>query len=400
MKRVRHYIFLRDVLMLAITAFGGPQAHIALFIKVLVKKRAYLTEAELIELNSFCQMLPGPASTQTLTAVGFKMGGPTLAFLTLLTWIFPAVFIMTFLGVFLSGCEIPILEYTRYVQIIAVGFVAYAAYRISTTVVNTRASSAILVISAVSCYIVHTPAIFPFVIIAGGLLTSFKYRGQPLEEKRERLKVEWSNFILYAAIFVGAALLGHFTRSLDNPAISKVIRIFENCFRNGSLTFGGGEALAALFFKQFVEFKQYLTREEFLSGYGVLKSLPGPLFSFSSYIGTLSMREYGLGGQIAGSVMAAAGIFLPGTILIFFFIRFWERLKYYRVVRASLEGINAASAGIVTATALILFQPLVVSGQAGLINYGVVGTTFLLLLFTKIPSPVLILIGLAAGFVF
>jgi chromate transporter len=400
MKRVRHYIFLRDVLVLALTAFGGPQAHMALFIKVLVKKRAYLTEAEIIELNSFCQILPGPASTQTLTAVGFKIGGPTLAFLTLLVWIFPAVCIMTLLGIFLSGYDIPILEYTRYVQIIAVGFVAYAAYRISTTVVNTRASAAILVISAVSCYLVHSPAIFPFVIITGGLLTAFKYRGQPLENTREKLEVEWANFILYATIFIGAALLGHFTRDLENPAISKVIRIFENCFRNGSLTFGGGEALAALFFKQFVEFKQYLSREEFLSGYGVLRSLPGPLFSFSSYIGTLSMREYGLGGQIAGSAMAAAGIFLPGTILIFFFIRFWERLKNYRVVRASLEGINAASAGIVTSTALILFQPLIVQGHAGLINYGVVGTTFLLLLFTKIPSPVLILIGLAAGFIF
>ena len=400
MKRVRHYIFLKDVLLLAFTAFGGPQAHIALFLKVLVKKRAYLTEAELIELNSFCQILPGPASTQTLTAIGFKLGGPTLAFLTLITWIFPAVCLMTFLGIFLADFDIPILEYTRYIQIIAVGFVAYAAYKISNTVVNSKASTAILVVSAVSCYIVHSPAIFPFVIIVGGLLTSFKYRGQPVEEQREKLKIEWSNFILYAAIFVMAALLGHFTRDLENPAISKVIRIFENCFRNGSLTFGGGEALAALFFKQFVAFKQYLSREEFLSGYGVLKSLPGPLFSFSSYVGALSMREYGVSGQLAGSVMAAAGIFLPGTILIFFFIRFWERLKHYRVVRASLEGINAASAGIVTSTALILFQPLIIPGQAGIINYMVVGTTFLLLLFTKIPSPALILLGLIAGFVF
>jgi chromate transporter len=400
MKRVRHYIFLKDVLLLALTAFGGPQAHIALFLKVLVNKRGYLTEAELIELNSFCQILPGPASTQTLTAIGFKIGGPALAFLTLLTWILPAVCFMTFLGIFLSECDIPILEYTRYIQIIAVGFVAYAAYKISNSVVNTKASSAILVISAVSCYLVHTPAIFPIMIIVGGLLTSFKFRGQPLEERREKLKIEWANFILYAAIFIGAALMGHFTRDLENPAISKVIRIFENCFRNGSLTFGGGEALAALFFKQFVAFKQYLTREEFLSGYGVLKSLPGPLFSFSSYIGTLSMREYGLGGQLAGSAMAAAGIFLPGTILIFFFIRFWERLKHYRVVRASLEGINAASAGIVMATALMLFHPLVVPGPEGIINYSVVGATFLLLLFTRIPSPALIFAGLVAGFIF
>src|SRR5690606_19532991 len=85
-KRVRYYIFLRDVLLLALTTFGGPQAHLAYFQKVLVDRRGYLTEAELMELNSLCQMLPGPASTQTLIAVGFRIGGPNLAYLTLLVW--------------------------------------------------------------------------------------------------------------------------------------------------------------------------------------------------------------------------------------------------------------------------------------------------------------------------
>jgi chromate transporter len=396
MKRVRHYIFLRDVFFLALTAFGGPQAHLALFFKVLVKKRAYLTETELIDLNSFCQFLPGPASTQTLTAVGFKIGGPRLAFLTLLVWIFPAVTIMTLAGIFMSDWA----EYTRYIQIIAVGFVLYAAYKMSDTVIKSKTSIVILIVSAIACYYIQTPAVFPLILIAGGLITSLGFKKHPLEEQ-EKLKVEWSNLILYASVFLGAALLGHITRSFPTTqSISKAVRIFENCFRNGSLTFGGGEALGALFYKQFVEFKHYLTREEFLSGYGILKGLPGPLFSFSSYIGSLSMREYGLGGQIAGSIVAAAGIFLPGTILIFFIIRFWDRLKKYRIVRASLEGVNAASAGIVTATALILFQPLIQPGTTGLLNYAITGATLCLLIFTKIPSPYLILAGLIAGFIF
>jgi chromate transporter len=396
MKRVRHYIFLRDVFFLALTAFGGPQAHLALFFKVLVKKRAYITETELIDLNSFCQFLPGPASTQTLTAVGFKIGGPKLAFLTLLVWIFPAVTIMTLAGIFMSDWA----QYTKYIQIIAVGFVFFAAYKMCDAVIKSKTSIVILIVSAIACYFIHTPAIFPMVLIAGGLVTSFSFKKHPLEEQ-EKLKVEWSNLVLYASIFIGAALLGHITRSFPTTqSISKAVRIFENCFRNGSLTFGGGEALGALFYKQFVEFKHYLTREEFLSGYGILKGLPGPLFSFSSYIGSLSMREYGLAGQIAGSIMAAAGIFLPGTILIFFMIRFWDRLKKYRVVRASLEGINAASAGIVTTTALILFQPLIQPGNIGLMNYAIAGITLAILLFTKIPAPYLILTGLIAGLIF
>ena len=83
-KRIRHIIFLRDVLMVSFTAFGGPQAHLALFLKIFVEKRAYLNEKELIELNALCQVLPGPTSTQTITALGFKIGGPRLAYLTLL----------------------------------------------------------------------------------------------------------------------------------------------------------------------------------------------------------------------------------------------------------------------------------------------------------------------------
>ena len=101
-QRIRYYIFLRDVLTLALTTFGGPQAHLAHFHKVLVDKRGYLSDEELMEINSLCQILPGPASTQTLTAIAFKIGGPNLAYLTLLVWILPAVALMTTAAVIMS----------------------------------------------------------------------------------------------------------------------------------------------------------------------------------------------------------------------------------------------------------------------------------------------------------
>src|SRR5688500_7046623 len=91
--------------MLAFTAFGGPQAHIAYFTKVLVQRRRFLTESELMELNALCQVLPGPTSTQTLTAIGFKLGGANLAYLTLLVWMLPAVVIMTSVAILVSSLE-------------------------------------------------------------------------------------------------------------------------------------------------------------------------------------------------------------------------------------------------------------------------------------------------------
>src|SRR5690606_24852308 len=173
------------------------------------------------------------------------------------------------------------------------------------------------------------------------------------------------------------------------------IRLFENFYRNGSLIFGGGQVLTPLLYTEFVQYapKRYLTTEEFLSGYAVAQALPGPVFSFSSYIGALSMREYGIVGEIVGAFMSALGIFLPGTFLIFFVIRFWDSLKKYRAVRASLEGITAASSGLVAAAAVILFQPL----ENSFLNFGVTIATFCLMIFTRVPSTLIIAGGLALG---
>jgi len=174
------------------------------------------------------------------------------------------------------------------------------------------------------------------------------------------------------------------------------ILLFENFYRNGSLIFGGGHVLIPFLYTEFVDFKHYLSSEEFLSGYAIVQALPGPFFSFSAYIGSLAMRNYGILGAVTGGFVSAVGIFLPGTFLIFFITRFWEDLKKYRIVRASLDGINAASSGMIAAAALLLFQPL----EIDIFNISVVIITFCLLSFTKIPFPFIILSGLLAGIIF
>jgi chromate transporter len=390
-KRVRYYLFLRDVLLLAVSTFGGPQAHLAHFHKVLVNKRKYLTEEDLVEINSLCQILPGPASTQTLTAIGFKIGGPNLAYLTLLVWITPAVLLMTTAAIIMSNMQEKqlSLEFTKFIQPMAVGFVSYGAYMISLKTVNTKTGIALMVLAALFSYVFQTPFVLPAIILGAGLITAVKYRKQPKEEK-QKIKVDWSNFILWGLVLVIAAALGGITKALP-------IKLFENFYRNGSLVFGGGQVLAPLLYTEFVQYAKPLhyptSHHEFLSGYALAQAIPGPVFSFSSYIGALSMRDYGIGGQILGAFTSALGIFLPGTFLIFFVIRFWDSLKKYRAVRASLEGITAASAGLVAAAAIILFQPL----ENTFLNFAVTIVTFCLLVFTKLPSPVIILCGLVLG---
>lgn len=375
---------------MALSAFGGPQAHIALMFDLMVTKRRYLSEEDLIELNALCQILPGPTSTQTVTAIGFRIGGPNLAYLTLLVWMIPAVTLMTIAGITMSHLQSRnmSIEFTKFIQPMAVGFVSYAGLRISQKVIKTKTAVVILILSAVGSFLFKSPFVFPVLILAGGAFTAFKYKAQPIEEK-DRIKIQWANFILWAGFFVFIAALGGVTRYLP-------VRLLENFYRSGSLIFGGGQVLIPLLYTEFVEFKRYLTSEEFLTGYALVQSVPGPVFSFCAYIGALSMRSFGLGGQVLGALVASIGIFLPGTFLIFFVIRFWEGLKKYRIVKASLEGINAASSGMVIAAAVLMFLPLEPNVQNILITAG----TFAVLVFTKVPAPIIILAGLGAGFVF
>lgn len=403
------------MLTLALTTFGGPQAHLAHFQKVLVDKRNYLTDEELMEINSLCQILPGPASTQTLTAIGFKIGGPNLAYLTLLVWIFPAVAMMTAAAVIMSSIQTKNLSlgFTTFIQPIAVGFVSYGAYVISLKTISSKTGIALMIMAAVVSYFVQTPFIFPFILLIAGLVTALKYKKQPKDEAQKKLIIPWANFLLWVGVLVFAAVLGGLTKALP-------VKLFENFYRSGSLVFGGGQVLAPLLYTEFVAIqsedepgnkasalktklkekyspKPYhhpISHNEFLSGYAFAQALPGPVFSFSAYIGALSSRDYGIGGEILGAFMSAMGVFLPGTFLIFFVIRFWSSLKKYRAVRASLEGITAASAGLVAASAIILFQPL----ENTLLNFSTTAITFCLLAFTKVPTPFIIIGGLVLGF--
>jgi chromate transporter len=297
------------------------------------------------------------------------------------------------------------LEFTRFIQPMAVGFVSYAAYSISLKTVNTKTGVFIMIGAAVTSYFIQTPFVYPVILLIAGAVAAFKFKAQPKEEK-DKIKIQWSNFLLWIGVLVFAALLGLATRSI--PEVTRPIRLFENFYRNGSLVFGGGQVLAPMLYTEFVkkdsieksmrpvEFskKEYLTHDEFLTGYAVVQTLPGPVFAFSAFIGSLSMREYGTWGEIVGAFMSSAGIFLPGTFLIFFVIRFWDSLKKFRVVRASLEGITAANAGLAAAAAVILFQPL----DNTLLNFSFTIGTFCLLSFTRIPSPLIILAGLLLGF--
>lgn len=386
----RHLEFLKDILIIAVTAFGGPQAHLAMILNKLVNQKQYVREQELLELIALCQILPGPSSTQIITAIGLKKGGKLLAFVTLLIWMLPAVLIMTAVVLLFSYIDQAglSLDFIHFLKPMAIGFVFYAAIHITRTIIKTRTQTLIIIGATLLTIFIRAPFIYPVALLAGGLITNFTGRTPP-KQSASPLKIRWRYLTAFFAVFVFAAVLGALTNS-------KPVILFENTYRYGSIVFGGGHVLIPMMYEQFVNFKDYLTSEEFLAGYGMVQALPGPVFSFSTYAGGMAIKDMGTTGHIIGALIGTVGIFLPGTLLIFFVTPIWESLKKYAFIQRSLEGINAVAAGMVAAAAYILMQSI----GFDFLNIGVAIGTFLLLMFTRIPSPAIVVFCLLLGFVF
>lgn len=180
----RHIPFLKTVFLFSLTAFGGPQGHMGMMMKSFVKRRPYVSEDELVEYNSFCQLLPGASSTQTVTLIGYKRGGVPLAVLTLLIWIFPAALIMGALSFLVTGSDAERTSHLfTYVQPMAIGFLVYAierAYRVSVKNTITRL---IMIGSAIATFLLFkNPWAFPCLIVLGGVLTNISDRRIPEKE--------------------------------------------------------------------------------------------------------------------------------------------------------------------------------------------------------------------------
>ena len=373
-----------------------------MMMKTFVEKRKDVTEQELLDYMAFCQMLPGPSSTQTITLIGYKRGGIPLAIITLLIWILPATFIMmglSFLVQYVSTQSIETNLFT-FVQPMAVGFLVYAAYKVMRLSVNHVATYIIMLGALLFTVFIRSPWVFPSLIIAGGIISNFSDRRIPDTTRQKRKPIHWINIGWFLLLFVIAGVLSELAR-VQQWHYARLFNLFENFYRFGSIVFGGGHVLIPMMYEQFVirpehlQIGQYLTPGEFLTGAGIINAIPGPVFSICSYVGGLTMRDFGGAAQIIGSLVAVGGVFLPSTLLLLFFFPIYQNLKQYTVIFRALEGIHAVVVGIMWASGIILFRSVPFDWT----NVVVIAITFLLLVYNRIPPPLIVvgwlLLGLA-----
>ena len=381
--------FLKDVFICSLGSYGGPEAHFGVFTDQMVIKKKYLTEEELVELIALTGILPGPSSTQTIVAIGHKIGGPILAFLTMLVWALPVLIVMTllsFLSQFLAKMNIS-QDGLRYIGPMAVGFIALAAYRIGRKVVTDKITLMLLLLGGITTYFIREPWIYPIVLILGGVVSVATSKEKELWN-RVKIDPPWPYLIAFGILAIGSIL---FTLIWDN----KILHLFESFYRYGYLVIGGGQVVVPLMYSELVEVNQYMTNEEFLTGFGLVQGLPGPMFSFSAYAGGMAARGGSVLTQVIGAAAGGIGIFLPGLLLIYFIYPIWENLKKIKGIKISLKGITAVAGGLISVSAIILMQ------KSGFTFDNIIVMLFtVLLLFTKkIPAPIIVLAVLVAGFI-
>ncbi|MGD9809319.1 MAG: chromate efflux transporter [Deferribacterales bacterium] len=358
-------------LSLGVRSFGGPVAHMGYFHREFVDSRKWLSEKEFADLAAMCQFLPGPASSQTGFAIGLKKGGMAGAFAAWLGFTAPSAFVMAAaayglgsFGFLKDSFVIPGL------LMLTVAVVAQAVWSMGVKLCSENRLRLLAAASAAAVLVLSHPLVQVLVIILAGAAGYVMYRNtEPSETPASKLSFSTPLFML-TVFFVLLGGLPLLAAASDNHNL----KLFEIFYRAGSLVFGGGHVVLPLLQAETAG-GHYLTDEIFLSGYGIAQLVPGPLFTFASFVGTSA------GGIITG-IMCLIGVFMSTFLLVPAVLPFWDHLSSRSWASAALKGVNAGVVGILLAA---LYNPVWVKGVHSGYDFAVCVAAFALLMYRKTP---------------
>ncbi|GAA5346208.1 chromate transporter [Planifilum fimeticola] len=375
---------LRVAVRLGLTSFGGPIAHLGYYREEYVIRRQWLDEKAYADLVALCQMLPGPASSQVGIAVGLIRAGlpGALAFWTGFT--LPSALALMAFAYVLQGSQIKETGWIHGLLVVAVAVVAQAVWGMARTLAPDRPRATIAVLSAIVAVIWHSTLSQVLIIVSAGLI-GWRFLPRDSDRGAAPLRIPVSRRAAWIswALFFGLLLLFPVLRQI---ASSRWMAILDSFYRTGSLVFGGGHVVLPLLEAEVVS-PGWMTPDQFLAGYGAAQAVPGPLFTFASYLGTL------IGGW-PGALLATAAIFFPSFLLIIGALPFWEWIRQRPGFQRALDGINAAVVGILLAA---LYDPLWTEAIRNPSDFGLALFAFAMLGIWKVPPWAVVLLCAAGG---
>ncbi|WP_249310046.1 chromate efflux transporter [Bacillus sp. FJAT-49736] len=373
---------------LGLTSFGGPIAHLGYFHAEYVKRKKWLDEKNYADLVALCQFLPGPASSQVGIAIGIQRAGLIGGLMAWLGFTLPSAIALMIFAWILKGINIQHAGWLHGLMIVAVAVVAQAVWGMASKLATGRIRGTIAILSAVVTLLVPASMVQVAIIIIAGMIGWLFLKTDSLQEMKPiQIPISKKTGIAFLSLFFGCLFLLPLLRlGFHNQGLA----MFDSFYRAGALVFGGGHVVLPLL-QQDVVPTGWMTNAQFLAGYGAAQAVPGPLFTFSAYLGFV-MKSFPNG--IIGSLFALLAIFLPAFLLVAGAMPFWNIIRMKPGFQSALAGINASVVGILLAS---LYNPVWTSAIKTPYDFCLAIIAIALLMIWKLPPWIVVIICALGG---
>ena len=376
-------------LLLGLTSFGGPVAHIGYFHDEFVVRRKWLDERAYADLVALCQFLPGPASSQIGIGIGLSQAGLPGAVAAWIAFTMPSAIALILFGY-------GVIEFGDAVgsgalhglKIVAVAVVAQAVWTMARSLCPDAQRATLAVLATIAVLAAPSPLVQVGVIVVGGLAGwAFLRAEAPTDHVDLGVRINRGFAIASLALFF-AALIGLPLLAAAYP--SQTMALIDSFYRSGSLVFGGGHVVLPLLQSEVVP-SGWVSKDAFLAGYGAAQAVPGPLFTFAAFLGTVMS---GTPNGIAGALICLLAIFASSFLLVIGAMPFWDGLRRIGAVRNALLGVNAAVVGLLLAA---LYDPVWTSAIGSATDFSLALAAFTLLVFWKTPAWLVVILTALGG---
>ena len=364
-------IFLR----LGLTSFGGPIAHLGYFRDAFVTRRKWLSESDFADLVALCQFLPGPSSSQVGFALGVSRAGLLGGLAAWTGFTLPSALLLLAFAQAASSLKGAVAQAAIHgLKVVAVAVVAQAAWGMARTLTPDARRAVIAVIAAL-IVLFAAGSLAQIAAIAMGAAAGYVFCRQALAVQAGHLSFPVTRGFGVAMLCLFGVLLVALPLMASQ---SHAVAVFDAFYRSGALVFGGGHVVLPLL-RDAVVSKGWVSPDVFLAGYGAAQAVPGPLFTFATFLGSVLNAPP---NNLAGAALALVAIFLPGILVLLGALPFWDDFRKRLSAQAVMRGVNAAVVGILAAA---LYNPLWTTAILGWRDVALALAGFAALTFLKAP---------------
>jgi len=373
---------------LGLTSFGGPVAHLGYFRHEYVQRRRWLDDAAYADLVALCQFLPGPASSQVGIAIGMLRAGLLGGIISWIGFTLPSAIALVLFALLVRDADIADAGWLHGLKVVAVAVVAYALWGMARSLAPDRERATVAIAAAIVVIAWQTALAQVGVIVAGGLIGYTLLKATAYEGVSRSIAPTGKHLGIAAALlFFGLLVALPLAREAGG---GQALAVFDSFYRVGSLVFGGGHVVLPLLQAEVVE-PGWVTADDFVAGYGAAQAVPGPLFTFTAYLGFVMGPEP---NGIQGAALALVAVYVPSFLLLIAVLPFWQQLRSLEAFQRALRGINAAVVGILLAA---LYTPVWTSAIFEPEDFGLGIAAFGLLAFWRIPPWIVVALTAAGG---